>query len=141
MYAGWIHHGFTIRAGEGEDHTCTKSSRLEEVDVPQNLDLLNKWTIPKGSDDDYESDSGSVLNCLIYLIVIKIVVALALPAKEVTDSKFREKIINLATSNESNSSSSKPFENKKNDLNDFEYSAPYSSKEVDDRLIKRNVFS
>ena len=24
-----------------------KSSRLEEVDIPQNLDLLNKWTIPK----------------------------------------------------------------------------------------------
>ncbi|KAG5570703.1 hypothetical protein H5410_060469 [Solanum commersonii] len=27
--------------------TCTKSSKLEEVDIPQNLDLLNKWTIPK----------------------------------------------------------------------------------------------
>ncbi|KAG5595157.1 hypothetical protein H5410_036389 [Solanum commersonii] len=25
----------------------TKSTRLEKVDVPQNLDLLNKWTIPK----------------------------------------------------------------------------------------------
>ncbi|KAG5599462.1 hypothetical protein H5410_030832 [Solanum commersonii] len=25
----------------------TKSTRLEEVDIPQNLDLLNKWTIPK----------------------------------------------------------------------------------------------
>ncbi|KAG5581070.1 hypothetical protein H5410_051697 [Solanum commersonii] len=24
-----------------------KSTRLEEVDIPQNLDLLNKWTIPK----------------------------------------------------------------------------------------------
>ena len=24
-----------------------KGSRLEEVDIPQNLDLLNKWTIPK----------------------------------------------------------------------------------------------
>ncbi|KAG5631035.1 hypothetical protein H5410_002752, partial [Solanum commersonii] len=27
--------------------TCTKITRLEEVDIPQNLDLLNKWTIPK----------------------------------------------------------------------------------------------
>ncbi|WMV45208.1 hypothetical protein MTR67_038593, partial [Solanum verrucosum] len=27
--------------------TSTKSTRLEEVDIPQNLDLLNKWTIPK----------------------------------------------------------------------------------------------
>ena len=25
----------------------TKSTRLEEVDIPQNLDLLNKRTIPK----------------------------------------------------------------------------------------------
>ncbi|WMV38339.1 hypothetical protein MTR67_031724 [Solanum verrucosum] len=25
----------------------TKSTRLEEIDIPQNLDLLNKWTIPK----------------------------------------------------------------------------------------------
>ncbi|KAG5571567.1 hypothetical protein H5410_061333 [Solanum commersonii] len=24
-----------------------KSTRLKEVDIPQNLDLLNKWTIPK----------------------------------------------------------------------------------------------
>ncbi|KAG5625615.1 hypothetical protein H5410_010833, partial [Solanum commersonii] len=24
-----------------------KSTRLEEVDIPQNLDLLNKWTIPR----------------------------------------------------------------------------------------------
>ena len=24
-----------------------KNTRLEEVDIPQNLDLLNKWTIPK----------------------------------------------------------------------------------------------
>ncbi|KAK6773616.1 hypothetical protein RDI58_028854 [Solanum bulbocastanum] len=27
--------------------TSTKSTRLEEVDIPHNLDLLNKWTIPK----------------------------------------------------------------------------------------------
>ncbi|KAG5572215.1 hypothetical protein H5410_061981 [Solanum commersonii] len=27
--------------------TSTKSTRLEEVDIPQNLDLLNKWTILK----------------------------------------------------------------------------------------------
>lgn len=27
--------------------TSIKSTRLEEVDIPQNLDLLNKWTIPK----------------------------------------------------------------------------------------------
>ncbi|KAG5590518.1 hypothetical protein H5410_041032 [Solanum commersonii] len=27
--------------------TSTKSTKLEEVDVPQNFDLLNKWTIPK----------------------------------------------------------------------------------------------
>ncbi|WMV30496.1 hypothetical protein MTR67_023881, partial [Solanum verrucosum] len=27
--------------------TSTKSTHLEEVDIPQNLDLLNKWTIPK----------------------------------------------------------------------------------------------
>jgi len=27
--------------------TSNKSTRLEEVDIPQNLDLLNKWTIPK----------------------------------------------------------------------------------------------
>ncbi|KAG5610763.1 hypothetical protein H5410_022044 [Solanum commersonii] len=60
--------------------------------------------------------------------------------KEVTGSKLREKIINLTTSNEASSSSSKPFENKKNDLNDFEYSAPYSLKKVDDHLLKRNVF-
>ncbi|KAG5590514.1 hypothetical protein H5410_041028 [Solanum commersonii] len=46
--------------------------------------------------------------------------------KEVTDSKLREKIINSTTSSEASSSSSKPFENKKNDLNDFEYSTPYS---------------
>ena len=25
----------------------TKSTKLEEVDLPQNIDLLNKWTIPK----------------------------------------------------------------------------------------------
>ena len=25
----------------------SKSTRLEEVDIPQNLDLLIKWTIPK----------------------------------------------------------------------------------------------
>ena len=29
--------------------TSTKSTRLEEVDIPQNLDLLNKWTILKVS--------------------------------------------------------------------------------------------
>jgi len=27
--------------------TSMKNTRLEEVDIPQNLDLLNKWTIPK----------------------------------------------------------------------------------------------
>jgi len=27
--------------------TSIKNTRLEEVDIPQNLDLLNKWTIPK----------------------------------------------------------------------------------------------
>ncbi|KAG5571199.1 hypothetical protein H5410_060965 [Solanum commersonii] len=27
--------------------TSTKSTRLEEVDIPQNLDFLNKWTISK----------------------------------------------------------------------------------------------
>ncbi|KAG5630266.1 hypothetical protein H5410_001983 [Solanum commersonii] len=27
--------------------TSTKSAQLEEVDIPQNLDLLNKWIIPK----------------------------------------------------------------------------------------------
>ena len=59
--------------------------------------------------------------------------------KEITDSKLREKIIDLATSNEAISSSSKQFENQKNDSNDFEYSAPYSLKEVDDRLLKRNT--
>ncbi|XP_069144449.1 uncharacterized protein [Solanum lycopersicum] len=29
------------------DDNNIKSTRLEEVDIPQNLDLLNKWTIPK----------------------------------------------------------------------------------------------
>ncbi|KAG5630984.1 hypothetical protein H5410_002701 [Solanum commersonii] len=29
------------------DEGDIKSTRLEEVDIPQNLDLLNKWTIPK----------------------------------------------------------------------------------------------
>ncbi|KAG5573565.1 hypothetical protein H5410_063331 [Solanum commersonii] len=29
------------------DQEDIKSTRLEEVDIPQNLDLLNKWTIPK----------------------------------------------------------------------------------------------
>ncbi|KAG5590679.1 hypothetical protein H5410_041193 [Solanum commersonii] len=61
--------------------------------------------------------------------------------KEITDRKLREKIIDLATSNEASSSSSKPFESKKNDSNDFEYLAPYSLKEVDDRLLKRHTFS
>ncbi|KAG5579977.1 hypothetical protein H5410_050604 [Solanum commersonii] len=60
--------------------------------------------------------------------------------KEVTDSKLCEKIINFTTSNEASPSSSKPFENKKNDLNDFEYFAPYFLKEVDDCLIKSNAF-
>ncbi|WMV15771.1 hypothetical protein MTR67_009156 [Solanum verrucosum] len=29
------------------DQEDIKSTRLEEVDIPQNLNLLNKWTIPK----------------------------------------------------------------------------------------------
>uniref|UniRef100_A0A3Q7IGU7 Uncharacterized protein n=1 Tax=Solanum lycopersicum TaxID=4081 RepID=A0A3Q7IGU7_SOLLC len=29
------------------DDNNIKSTRLEEVDIPQNLELLNKWTIPK----------------------------------------------------------------------------------------------
>ena len=29
------------------DNNNIKSSRLEEVDIPQDLDLLNRWTIPK----------------------------------------------------------------------------------------------
>ncbi|KAG5622160.1 hypothetical protein H5410_007378 [Solanum commersonii] len=29
------------------DQKDVKTTRLEEVDIPQNLDLLNKWTIPK----------------------------------------------------------------------------------------------
>ncbi|KAG5579477.1 hypothetical protein H5410_050104 [Solanum commersonii] len=29
------------------DQEDVKSTRLEEVDIPQNLVLLNKWTIPK----------------------------------------------------------------------------------------------
>ncbi|KAG5579990.1 hypothetical protein H5410_050617 [Solanum commersonii] len=104
------------------------------------------------SDDDYKFDSGITWNCeynAIYklqsqfqdfnmnTITFDNVIELL---KEVTDSKLREKIINLTTSNEASPSSSKPFENKKNDLNDFEYFAPYFLKEVDDRLIKRNVF-
>ncbi|KAG5568728.1 hypothetical protein H5410_064257 [Solanum commersonii] len=31
------------------DQEDIKSTRLEEVDIPQNLDLLNKWTFPKVS--------------------------------------------------------------------------------------------
>ncbi|KAG5630947.1 hypothetical protein H5410_002664 [Solanum commersonii] len=57
--------------------------------------------------------------------------------KEIADSKLCEKIINLATSNEA--SSSTHFENQKNDLNDLKYSSPYSLKEVDDHLLKRNA--
>uniref|UniRef100_A0A1S4A992 DUF7746 domain-containing protein n=1 Tax=Nicotiana tabacum TaxID=4097 RepID=A0A1S4A992_TOBAC len=49
--------------------------------------------------------------------------------KEVTDDELREKIINLAAS--SSSSSSKPFEKQKNE---FEYSAPYSLSEINNRL-------
>ena len=29
------------------DQEDIKNTRLEEVDIPQNLDLLIKWTIPK----------------------------------------------------------------------------------------------
>lgn len=32
---------------ETEDKNCIKNARLEEVDIPENLDLLNKWTIPR----------------------------------------------------------------------------------------------
>ncbi|KAG5599898.1 hypothetical protein H5410_031268 [Solanum commersonii] len=46
--------------------------------------------------------------------------------KQITDSKLCEKNINLATFNENN--------------DDFEYSAPYSLKEVDDHLLKRYSF-
>ena len=33
------------------DDNNIKSTRLEEVDIPQNLELLNKWTIPKWIQD------------------------------------------------------------------------------------------
>ncbi|KAG5632441.1 hypothetical protein H5410_004158 [Solanum commersonii] len=58
----------------------------------------------------------------------------------ITSDNLCENTINLATTNEASSNSSKQFEKWKNDLNDFEYSAPYSLKEVDDRLLKRNTF-
>jgi len=43
MWSLRLKYIFNMDLGE----MSTKSTRLEEVDLPQNLDLLNKWTIPK----------------------------------------------------------------------------------------------
>ena len=34
-------------------HITVKNSRKEEYDMPQQLDLLNKWTIPKNLNQGY----------------------------------------------------------------------------------------
>ncbi|KAG5599206.1 hypothetical protein H5410_030576 [Solanum commersonii] len=123
-----------------------------ESDLGSNIELLDLFDNDKNCDSPSTTCQGNTCNCEddeIYKLQSQFqdfnmntitsdnVMELM---KEVTDNKLCEKIINLANSNEASSSSSKPFENKKNDLNDFEYSAPYSLKEVDNRLIKRNTF-
>ncbi|KAG5599209.1 hypothetical protein H5410_030579 [Solanum commersonii] len=136
-------YGLLYTSGSADDYESNSGSVIELLDLSDN---------DKNCDSPCTTCQGNTCNCEddeIYKLQLQLqdfnmntitsdnVIELL---KEVTDNKFREKIINLATSNEASSSSSKLFENKKNDLNDFEYSAPYSLKEVDDRLIKRNAF-
>ncbi|KAG5600300.1 hypothetical protein H5410_031670 [Solanum commersonii] len=114
-----------------------------EFDSSSDVELLDLFDNDKNVDSSCTTCKGNICNCEndeIYklqsqfqdlnmnTITFDNVIELL---KEVTDNKLREKIINLAISNEASSSSSKPFENKKNDLNDFEYSTPYSLKEIE----------
>ncbi|KAG5576933.1 hypothetical protein H5410_057067 [Solanum commersonii] len=142
-------HRFT-KDRSGRD--LSKLNKLKTLELDgETYEKIYGLLYTSGSDIDYESNSGSNIelldlydnntNCDISCITCQGNTCNCEDLlKEVIDSKLREKIINLAISNEASSSSSKPFENKKNDLNDFEYSAPYSLKEVDDPLIKRNAF-
>ncbi|KAG5590641.1 hypothetical protein H5410_041155 [Solanum commersonii] len=58
--------------------------------------------------------------------------------KEVSDNDLHEKIIHLAASNNASSSFSKYSEKQKNDF-EFEYFAPYSLSEINNRLYKQIV--
>ncbi|KAG5571214.1 hypothetical protein H5410_060980 [Solanum commersonii] len=135
-------YGLLYTSGSDDDYESGSSSVIELLDLSDNDNNCdNPCTTCQGNtctcdDDDeiYQLQSQFQdfnMNTMTSDNVIEIL-------KEVTDHRLCEKNINLATSNEA--SSSKPFENKKNDLNDFEYSAPYSLKEADDCLIKRNAF-
>jgi len=58
--------------------------------------------------------------------------------KEVTDNNLREKIIQLVVSNTASSSFSKNTEKQKNDF-EFDYTAPYSLSEINNRLNKPTI--
>ncbi|KAG5599733.1 hypothetical protein H5410_031103 [Solanum commersonii] len=136
-------YGLLYHSGSDDDYKSYSGSDIELFDLSDNDNNGdNPCTTCQGNDCNCEYDEIYKLqsqfqdfnmNTITSDNVIELL-------KEITDSKLREKIINLATSNEASSSSSKPFENKKNE-NDFEYLVPYSLKEVDDRLLKRNTFS
>ncbi|KAG5599891.1 hypothetical protein H5410_031261, partial [Solanum commersonii] len=130
-------YGLLYTSGSDDDYESNSGSNIELLDLSDNDNNGdNPCTTCQGNDCYFEDDEIYKLQLQfqdfnINTITSDNVIELL---KEITDSKLQEKIINLATSNEARSSSSKPFENKKNDLNNFEYSAPYSLKEVDDRI-------
>ncbi|KAG5595418.1 hypothetical protein H5410_036650 [Solanum commersonii] len=71
------------------------------------------------------------INTITYDNVIELI-------KEVTDNDLREKIIHLVTNNNVSSSSSKNSEKQKNDF-EFEYVAPYSLSEINNKLNKQTT--
>ncbi|KAG5598831.1 hypothetical protein H5410_030201 [Solanum commersonii] len=137
-------YGLLYTSGSNDNYEFNSGSDIELLDLSDNDNNdANPCTTCQDNDCNCENDEIYKLqlqfqdfnmNTITSDNVIELL-------KEIIDSKLREKIIDLAASNETSSSSSKPFENKKNDLSDFENSAPYSLKEAGDHFLKRNTFS
>ncbi|KAG5590794.1 hypothetical protein H5410_041308 [Solanum commersonii] len=109
-------YGLLYTSGLDDNYELDLGLNIEFLDLSDNDNNIdNPCTTCQGNDCNCEDDE-------IYKL----------------QSQFQD--FNMNTITLIISSSSKPFESKKNDSNDFEYAAPYSLKEVDDWFLKRNTF-